>query len=182
MLREIFSFVCGQQHNWAVGGGELPFCQRCTGLYVGAVPALLLFLSFRPKATNRMLWVHGMCLLVMVPFGYHLLPQTGEVRMLTGQLFAIGLVYYLTLLAADRWSQVRKESTRGIAGYLVASAVMLLLLQAAVIRGGPRTNELLSWLGFTGLVLYGLLVLLNLVLLAMATTESLRKRVQHTEL
>jgi uncharacterized membrane protein len=178
---DIFSFVCGQQHNWVVGGEELPFCQRCTGLYVGALPALLVYLRIRPKATNGLLWLHGMCLLVMAPFGYHLVAQNGAARMLTGQLFAIGLIYYLTLLAADRWTVTRALSSREIARYLAAEVATLLLLQAAVIWGGPRTNVVLAWMGLGGLVVYGLLVLLNLLLLALAAGESLRRRAPYSE-
>jgi len=175
-LHDIFSLVCGQQHNWVVGGAELPFCQRCTGLYVGAVPALLVFSWLRPRATKGMLWVHGMCLLLMVPFGYHLVAQNGEIRMLTGQLFAIGSVYYLTLLLASLWPGGRELSRRGIAGYFAAGLVTLFLLQASVIWGGPRTNLELSWMGFGGLLIYGLLVLANLVLLTDAAWEFLRGR------
>ena len=180
-LHEIFSFVCGQQHSWVIGGEELPFCQRCTGLYVGAVPALLVFLWFRPKPTKGMLWTHGMCLLLMVPFGYHLVAQTGEIRMLTGQLFAIGLVYYLTLLAADRWPSLRELSSRGIAGYFAAGLATLFALQASVIWGGPWTSAVLSWIGFGGLLIYGLLVVMNLMLLAVAAWEFLRRRARYSE-
>jgi len=180
-LHEIFSLLCGQQQSWVIGGAELPFCQRCTGLYMGAVPALLVFLWFRPKATKGMLWTHGMCLLLMVPFGYHLVAQTGRIRMLTGQLFAIGLVYYLTLLIADRWPNQRELSPRGITGYFAAGLAALFLLQASVIWGGPRTNVVLSWIGFGGLLIYGLLVLVNLMLLAVAAPEFLRRRAHYSD-
>ena len=180
-LHEIFSFVCGQQHNCIVGGEELPFCQRCTGLYVGAVPALLAWFLFKPKPTNRMLWTHGMCLLLMMPFGYHLVSQNGEVRMLTGQLFAIGLVYYLTLLAADRWPSLRELSPRGIAGYFAAGLATLFVLQASVLWGGPRTNAVLSWMGFGGLLIYGLLLVMNLMFMAVAAWEFVRRRAHYSE-
>lgn len=171
LLHPIFSFVCGQEHCWNVGGEALPLCQRCTGLYVGAVPALLVYLWFRPKATNGMLWTHGMCLLLMAPFGYHLVAQTGELRMLTGQLFAIGLVYYLTLLPADRWPPLRELSRSGMAGYFLSGMATLFFLQAAVIWGGPRTNTMLSWMGLLGLLIYGLLVLGNLLALTIAALD-----------
>ena len=179
-LHHIFSFVCGQEHNWVVGGEALPFCQRCTGLYVGAVPALLVYLWFRPKATSGMLWVHGMCLLLMVPFGYHLIAQTGELRLLTGQLFAIGLVYYLTLLPADRWPPRQELSRNGMAGYFLSGMATLLLLQAAVILGGSRTSTVLSWAGLLGLLIYGFLVLGNLLALMIAAMRLLRRRTYYS--
>jgi uncharacterized membrane protein len=181
LLHELFSLLCSQKHNWLVGGLELPFCQRCTGLYVGAVPALLVYFWFRPKATNGMLWTHGMCLLLMVPFGYHLVAQSSEIRMLTGQIFAIGLVYYLTLLFADRWWKGRELLPSALVSYFVTGLLALLFLQAAVIWGGPRTGAMLSWLGFGGLLVYGLLVLANLVLLTSTAWTLLRGRTHYSE-
>ena len=176
-LREVFSYVCGQQHNWAPGGVELPFCQRCTGLYVGAVPALLLILSFKPKPSNRMLWLHGICLLLMIPFGYHLVAQTGEERTLTGQLFALGLIYYLTLLPADRLPKWKALWECNSSSYLMGVVMALLALQVDVAWGGLRTNAILAWLGAAGLVLYGFLVLTNVLLLVWLAWESLRRRI-----
>lgn len=180
-LYEIFSFVCGQQHNWVVGGEELPFCQRCTGLYVGALPALLAYLLWKPKPTTGMLWTHGLFLLLMAPFGYHVVAQTGEIRMLTGQLFAAGLVYYLTLLPSDRWASSGELSPRGVVSYFAAGVLCVTLLQLAVLWGGSRANAVLSWMGFAGLLLYGLLVLMNLLLLAMTAWEFLRRRAHYSE-
>ena len=34
-LFSIFSNVCAQEGSWALGEELLPFCHRCTGLYVG---------------------------------------------------------------------------------------------------------------------------------------------------
>jgi uncharacterized membrane protein len=180
-LHDIFSLVCGQRHNWVVGGEELPFCQRCTGLYVGAVLAFPVFLSFRPKPTSRMLWVHGVLLLLMVPFGYHLVSQTGEMRMLTGQLFAIGLVYYLMLLPGDHWPKWHEPVLHTIPAYLVTTIAAVLLLQAAVFWGGAPTNTILSWVGFGGLSLYTILVLLNLALLATNVRGWLHRRASSSQ-
>jgi len=103
-LAEVFGLVCSREHCWAPGGEVLPFCQRCTGLYVGAAVAVVLYALFRPRPTSLSLWIHGLLLLVMVPFGYHLVPQNGVLRTLTGQLFAVGLVCYLSLLPTARLS------------------------------------------------------------------------------
>jgi hypothetical protein len=42
-LSHLFSFVCGQcpEHVWTCGDWTLPCCQRCTGLYVGALLAVV---------------------------------------------------------------------------------------------------------------------------------------------
>jgi uncharacterized membrane protein len=180
-LHDIFSLVCGQQHNWLLCGNTLPFCQRCTGLYVGAVSALSVFLLFRPNPANCMLWTHGILLLVVLPFGYHLVSQTGEIRMLTGQFFAIGLVYYLMLLPRDHWLSSRKSVVRSVPGYFVTTLATVLALQAAVSRGGPRTNAILSWLGVVGLLIYLTLVTVNLLLLAMSARNALCPRAHSSE-
>ena len=80
-LREIFSYVRGHEHNWVPGGVDLPFCQRCTGLYVGAAPPCSISVV-RAKAHERRPRLHGICLLLMIPFGYDLVAQTGEERTL----------------------------------------------------------------------------------------------------
>lgn len=72
--------VCGSTNLWSMSGDTLPFCQRCTGLYVGSVFAFLTCLLFRPRPTTCRLGSHGGLLLVMFPFGYPGVPQNGNVR------------------------------------------------------------------------------------------------------
>lgn len=173
-LHQLFSFVCGQQHTWSLGGEVLPFCQRCTGLYVGAALALLPLLLFRPRPTARVLWLHGLLLLLMVPFGYHLVPQNAVLRTLTGQLFAFGLAYYLTLTPAlhqENWRPLAGEHT---GAYAAAGLVTLALLQLAVHFGGVGTAHWLAWTGFAGLLIYSALAALNLVALSASGWQWLR--------
>jgi uncharacterized membrane protein len=180
-LHEIFARVCGQQHNWVLGGETLPFCQRCTGLYVGAVLAMLVLLLFRPKATKRMLGAHGLLLLMMAPFGYHLVPQNGAVRMLSGQLFAIGLVYYMLLLPGDYWGRWREPSAHSAPGYVAAGVATVVLLQVPVVCGGALTRAALSWIGFGGLLFYALLATVNVMLLTASVRELLSRRTRSSE-
>jgi hypothetical protein len=53
----------------------------------------------------------------------------------------------------------------------------LLALQVDVAWGGLRTNAILAWLGAAGLVLYGFLVLTNVLLLVWLAWKSLRRRI-----
>lgn len=175
VLDQVFSYVCGSNHLWAPGGEVLPFCQRCTGLYVGCVFALVLYALFRPRPTSLVLWIHGLLLLLMVPFGYHLVPQNGVIRTLTGQLFAFGLVYYLMLSPAARlniWSRARRENLRAYIFWLLGG---IGALQIAVQAGGVRTGTVLAWAGLAGLVVYAALVVANLVLLWPAILHILRR-------
>jgi uncharacterized membrane protein len=167
-LAHIFSYLCGSDHRWALGGEVLPFCQRCTGLYVGGVLAFLLYLLFRPRPTWRVLALHGLLLVQMAPFGYHWVAQNGAVRTLTGQLFAFGLVYYLMLnptAQLDLWEKSRKDRL------LLCALVGLLslpALQLAVHLGGLATGAVLAWAGFAGLLIYAALTVANLVALPRA--------------
>jgi len=137
---------------------------------------MLLVLLFKPKPTSRMLWLHGICLLAMIPFGYHWVAQTGEERTLTGQLFAFGLIYYLTLLPADRLPKWKALWECNSQSYLVGAVLILLTLQVDIAWGGLRTNAMLAWLGTTGLVLYAFLALANVLLLVLLAWQSLRRR------
>src|SRR5512136_137064 len=98
-LSHLFSAVCGQDpgHTFAPGGLLLPCCQRCIGLYAGAALSALLHLRLRPKLTGRFLELHGGFLLLMLPFGYHWIPQGPFLRAATGVLFGCALVTFLRL-------------------------------------------------------------------------------------
>jgi uncharacterized membrane protein len=126
ILSHAFGWVCGQNpdHVWKIGGLSLPCCQRCTGLYLGALSALLLQAVFQPAVTTRFLKLHGLFLLLMLPFGFHWLPQGPLLRGPTGVLFGFGLVAFLRL------KLVRTEQTevypRGrSAAYLCGVALSL---------------------------------------------------------
>lgn len=167
-LEYIFSYLCGSDHLWALGGEVLPFCQRCTGLYVGGALAFLLYSLFLPRPTWRALALHGLLLVQMAPFGYHWVAQNGAVRTLTGQLFAFGLVYYLMLNPAAQlglWKESRKE--RPLL-YALGGLLSLAALQLAVHWGGLATGVALAWTGFAGLLIYAALVLANFAALPRA--------------
>jgi predicted membrane channel-forming protein YqfA (hemolysin III family) len=122
------------------------------------------------------LWLHGLLLLVMVPFGYHLVPQNAEIRTFTGQLFALGLVYYLALNPAVRsghWSHSPRENAWL---YALGALVAIVGLHLAVHVGGAYTSAALAWLGVVGLLGYSVLALLNLLMLPPAIWHFLGRR------
>ena len=176
VLERIFSYVCGSHHLWSPGGEALPFCQRCTGLYVGCALALALCVVFRPRPTLLVLGIHGLLLLLMVPFGYHLVWQNALIRTLTGQLFAFGLVYYLAFNPAahlDLWGRNRRGN---LGAYILWALAGTGALQIAVHAGGARTGTLLAWVGFAGLLGCAALVIANLVLLPPSMLRILLRR------
>lgn len=174
-LDSLFSPVCGQNHCWAPGGAALPFCQRCTGLYVGGAVALLLWTLFRPRPTPLVLWIHGLLLALMIPFGYHLLPQNAPVRTCTGQLFALGLVYYLTLVPAARLGLRERTAHSNPAAYAGGFVASLIGVQLAVRGGGPAAGAVLAWIGLAGLAAYALLAAITLTFLPGALLRALRR-------
>jgi uncharacterized membrane protein len=98
-LRHVFGWVCGQNpaHTWTPGGELLPLCQRCTGVYAGALVAGLLHLAWRPVPTLGWRWLNGVFLLFMLPSGRYWIPQNPELRCSSGTLFGFGLVAFLWL-------------------------------------------------------------------------------------
>jgi hypothetical protein len=112
----------------------------------------------------------------MAPFGYHLVPQNAEIRTLTGQLFALGLVYYLALnpsVRSGHWTRARRESSWL---YALGALAAIVALQFAVHVGGVYTSAALAWLGVVGFLGYSVLAVLNLVVLPPAIWQSLRQR------
>ena len=98
LVDQLFGLVCGSDRRWAPDGFFLPFCQRCTGLYVGTTVAVVLHLFFRLRYTPKLLLAHGLMLALMVPLGFHWIPHGPALRTVSGQLYAAGLVCYLLVL------------------------------------------------------------------------------------
>jgi len=178
LLRHLFSHLCGQVNCWHAGAVTSVACQRCTGLYVGALVAAVLFLIFRPRPTSASLWLHGLAMLVIVPFGYHLVPHGTLVRAVTGQLFGYGLAYYLLLVPADRSNLWRLREARGWDNFLYSIsllvAVSLVIVPAS--SGSALAIILLSYLSFAGLMAITCLISWNALILVTMGWFRLRER------
>ncbi|MHC4546207.1 MAG: DUF2085 domain-containing protein [Planctomycetota bacterium] len=78
-LTFVFSYLCSQDpsRSFEIGGWVLPFCQRCTGLYVGlGISFIYLFLSGHYKKglpPRSIVYVNVASLLMMPVFGFHFL-------------------------------------------------------------------------------------------------------------
>lgn len=162
ILQALFHGVCSQwaDHTWSIGGIPFPFCQRCTGLYLGAAAAVIFQLLYARPATARARWIYGLLLLQMVPFGLHWIPQTAAVRAASGVLFAFGAVGCLWLAVPQHWPRLipalaaRRRRTTGLLagtlGTLVALTAHNAVLAIATIGG----------LGLMSLVTFSLLALI----------------------
>ena len=137
-------------------------CQRCAGLYIGGAYAALMVAIFRPKPVGWLLWVHGVAMLLMIPFGYHLLAQEGVMRTVTGQLFGFGLVYYLFLNPADKWNTWSDDEAWRAMAYVLFSLLGVPLLLLAILRGSTFVAGILAWTGFAGLLVLVVLVSANI--------------------
>ena len=174
-LRELFSHICGQQHCWVLGGQTLPFCQRCAGLYVGAFCALILILILRLRPTVFLYWVHGIFMLVMIPFGFHFVAHGGLTRTLTGMLFGFGLVYYLALNPFTAWHAWKADTAWRTRAYVLLIATLLPLLLLTVRLGGGLSALVLTGLGVLGFAALCVLTAVNLAVLP-GTFRTLRSR------
>lgn len=172
LLPHIFNLVCGQVHRWTVGGQSLPFCERCTGLYVGGVISLIAIVLFRPRPTRFWLWCHGTCLLLMIPFGYHLIPQNPPLRTVTGEIFSVGMTYFLLLTPLGFLNHHVGVIQRPAWPYVATIVAGIPLLLTLIQFGGATASIVLSWIGFLGLTLYAALCLANLVVIPAAIWAS----------
>lgn len=165
-LTRLFGFVCGQlpAHTWSPGHVLLPLCQRCTGLYAGAAVALLLHAGLRLRPSERFLWLHGGFLLLMVPLGFHWVPQDGLIRTLSGTLFGVGVTSFLWLTTGPRVMATLALDRTGWLVYVTGLACTLAFIPVAAIWGDSRAWYALAIPATLGLAGLGFLVLGNIVL------------------
>ena len=181
-LAHAFVLVCGQnpEHLWTPGGLALPCCQRCTGLYAGAVGALLLHWLCKPQPTVGWKWVHGMFLLQMVPFGFHWLPQGPVLRTETGVLFSFGLVAYLWLVFGEATSASPPSANGGdrnvAAPYGFCLLATLVIVPAVAGWGGRLGFFALSSLAALGALVLAGLAVVNIALLGRGGVRAAARR------
>jgi hypothetical protein len=139
--------------------------------------AAALHLWLRPKLSGRFLAVHGAFLLLMVPFGYHWVPQGPVLRTVSGVLFGFGLLTFFRLPVAQAnatgasffWSFIREGSSARSSLYyavsLLAACVAIPLLAA---YGGGLVADVLSWTALGGALALAAFILANAGLAGMA--------------
>jgi len=173
-LNQTFEWVCSQPpgRTWSLDGEWLPFCQRCTGIYVGAVVAFVLQWVLKIRSDSRLLGVYGLLLVQLVPFGLHILPDTAILRTLTGMAFGFGLVGFLWLLPQERLNFGSIPCAPVLRRYAALALLSALGLIFAITRGGTLVALALSFVGFAGFLILLLLTVINLCLLATAQRYS----------
>lgn len=102
----IFSFLCSQDpsRSFVIAGHILPFCQRCTGLYVGMGISFVYLLTGRLYKKGfpplSILYVNIASLLIMPILGFHLLDPGPVWRFWSGLVYG-NAIASLTLPAAS---------------------------------------------------------------------------------
>jgi hypothetical protein len=124
VVNEIFSFLCSQDaaRSFVIAGQRLPFCQRCTGVYVGMGLSLLFLLLSRyhrkglpPKG---IICVNIACLLIMPIFGFHLLDPGPLWRLWSGLIFGNTVIFLLVPAVSVLCDKVRPFAGDGKASTL----------------------------------------------------------------
>jgi len=100
-LNYLFSFLCSQDplRSFTIQGHILPFCQRCTGLYVGlGISFIYLLVSGLYKKglpSLSVIYVNIASLLIMPVFGFHLLDPGPAWRFWSGLIYGNAVAFLL---------------------------------------------------------------------------------------
>lgn len=99
LVSDIFSFLCCQDgtRSFLIAAQQLPFCQRCTGVYVGmGISILYLLLSGRYRKglpPKPVVYVNIASLLIMPIFGFHILDPGPGWRLWSGLIFGNAIAF-----------------------------------------------------------------------------------------
>jgi uncharacterized membrane protein len=123
IINYIFSLLCSQDplRSFAIDGHLLPFCQRCTGVYLGlGISFFYLLLSRHYKKglpPASVIYINIASLLIMPLFGFHLLDPGPAWRFWSGLIYGNAIASLLlpaTSIICNRgraFGQYTKTST-----------------------------------------------------------------------
>ena len=182
MCDELFSSFCHQNpgRSFDLAGQVLPFCQRCTGLYVGAVVAALFLASFgrsqRRLAPRPIALANVLFLLAMGVFGFGVIETSPAGRYVVGALFGSALVLLSWPLVLSRLSatQLQPWSSSDCLRYAILLALMLAMPLVLFRLDVAWLANVFSVAGLVGLVL--VLALPNLLLAQLIVRASASRR------
>ena len=155
----VFGFLCHQDptRSFAPSETALAICARCTGVYVGFVLALPILTLVRRLGGKAMICLHGIMVMQVVVFGFHLVSHGPMVRTLSGQMFAVGLMYFLFQAARPSQPSEVQPTVRCLVGYILATAAALVALQLLVRLDQSWTATMVNVLALIGLGIFGVL-------------------------
>ena len=159
LARGVFGFLCHQNpaRSFAPSGTALAICARCTGVYVCFALALPMLTLARRLGGKAMICLHGIMVMQVAVFGFHLVSHGPMVRTLSGQMFAVGLMYFLFRAASPGQSSQVHPTGPCLVAYISATAAALVALQLLVRLDQPWTATLVNVLALIGLGIFGVL-------------------------
>ena len=166
LARGVFSFLCHQDpsRTFQPGGEPVAMCARCVGVYVGFLFALPLMIVATRMSGKWALYLHALFVLQVIPFGFHLIRHGPTVRAISGQLFAIGVVYLLfrAIRLGKFHAHPGKYPFLWLMRYLLITALAVVGLQLLLRLGWSWAGTLINVLALIGLAVF---VVLAVVLL-----------------
>ena len=101
IINYIFSFLCSREvsRSFVIDGYVLPFCQRCTGVYIGLGISFVYLLASgyykKGLPPRSIIYVNIASLLIMPIFGFHLLDPGPAWRLWSGLIFGNAIAFLL---------------------------------------------------------------------------------------
>ncbi|MDP6117219.1 MAG: DUF2085 domain-containing protein [Planctomycetota bacterium] len=170
LATQVFSFLCHQDpsRTFQPSGEPLAMCARCVGVYVDFLLALPIMVVAARLGRKLAMYLHGAFVLQVIPFGFHLIPHGYTLRTISGQLFALGVVYFLfrairySKLHADKAENAQMYAGRWLMRYLLVTIQAVVLLQLLLCLPWRWIRTLINVLALAGL---GVFVALAVVFL-----------------
>ncbi len=109
-VESLLSLFCSgnELRSFVVNGQVLPFCQRCTGVYIGLGITFIYLLAtgyYRRGAPRRAVLLTNLaCIGVMVVFGYHILDPGARWRLWSGLIFGNAVAWLVFPSAWQLWA------------------------------------------------------------------------------
>ena len=161
LAHQVFSLLCHQDpsRTFQPGGEPLAMCARCVGVYVGFLLAWPMMIMAGRLPRKLATYLHGLFVLQMIPFGFNLIPHGQTLRTISGQLFALGAVYFLYMaIRHSRRGTAPKISSihtgRWLMRYLLATTQAVVLLQLLLRSPWPWATTLIDVLALAGLAVF----------------------------
>jgi uncharacterized membrane protein len=182
MIQSLFDWICAQplDRTWCLGGDYLPFCERCTGLYVGAAVAFVFQILFRTRPGPCGLACYGLLLGQVAAFKLNLLPESALLRTLSGFGLGYALIGLLCLVPGERLRLVPAAFPWRNGFSLLNTALAAVVLGFAVKHGAASAGLVIALAGTAGLLCLVLLSIANVVFLAEMTVKDRGDRLGRT--
>ncbi|HUT56707.1 MAG TPA: DUF2085 domain-containing protein [Phycisphaerae bacterium] len=170
-LVDIFSHVCGQGRCFLVGGAALPICQRCLGLYVGALLTGVWIIAGGARGRGLPSWsvfvVDTAALAAAMLGGLHVVEGGPALRMTCGQW--TGHVAMLWLVGAAVQLAALRNPSKDTPPWRLRDKAGGVAMVAAM----PLVAGAFGWLAALGWWFWTAAAVAGLVLLVLAVAWSL---------